>query len=63
MSCRGGGAGEVVVGAGALGGDGVDLGEANVGRVEAVVLVDLLEVLVAGFGKDDVDALQTVSFG
>lgn len=51
---------DVFVCAGFLGGDGKDLCEANVGRVEAVCLVDLGESLVSWFGKDDVDALRTI---
>ncbi len=52
-----GGGGGVVVGARLLGGDGVDVGEANVGGVVAVGLVDGGDAGVAGHGKDDVDAL------
>src|SRR3569833_91591 len=39
------------------GGDGVDVGEADVAAVEAVGLVDVAEALIAGFDKGDVDAL------
>jgi hypothetical protein len=49
---RGGG-----VAADGLGGDGVDVGEANVGRVEAVGLVDLGEARVVGLDELNVDAL------
>lgn len=38
-------------------GEGVDVGGANVGAVEAVGLVDLGDARVAGLGEDDVDAL------
>lgn len=48
---------DVLVGARLFGGDGEDFGEANVCRVVAVGLVDLVEALVTGLGKDDVDAL------
>lgn len=44
-----------------LGSNGVHVGKANVGRVEAVCLVDLADLGVAGVGKDDVDALQSPS--
>ena len=52
----------VVVGARLLGGDGVDVGETNVGRVEAVGLVDGGDAGVTGLGKDDVDALRLLAF-
>ena len=45
------------VAADGLGGDGVDVGEADVAAVEAVGLVDVAEALIAGFDKGDVDAL------
>lgn len=41
------------------GGDGIQLCEAELGRVEAVVLVDFGDLVVAGLGKFNVDALVT----
>lgn len=52
---------DVGVAARHLGSNGVHVGKANVGRVEAVCLVDLADLGVAGVGKDDVDALQSPS--
>lgn len=43
---------------GILGGDCVDLGEAELRRVEAVCLVDDGDARVAWLGEDDVDALE-----
>lgn len=53
----GGRGGSVVVGAALLGGDGVDVCEADLSRVVAVCLVDFGESLVSRLGKNDVDAL------
>lgn len=44
-------------GANLLGGDGVDVGEAEVGAVEAVGLVNVADTRVAGRGEGDVNTL------
>ena len=39
-------------------GDGVNVGKAQISRVEAVCLVDLADLWVAGFSKDYIDTLE-----
>lgn len=53
----GGPRGDVGVGAGLAGDDGVDVGEAHVVAVEAVGRVDLGDAGVIWFDEGDVDAL------